>query len=751
MRDNLLCKFEPCQQRFVDLAGNRHTAHTDRLAGRTRSQVLPDLLGQERHERMEHLHQPSEQRPYRSQCRAVGRSAVGRLDHFEQPAAELVPEEAVGLHQRIRDAVRGEILLDLRQRLRQLVLEPLDRQPVAFALGKGLVLGPAADQLICVPYLVAEITALLAERLVEHQVVAGRRAEHHRNSYTVGTVLVDQVQRIGRVAQLFRHLAADLVAHDTGKVYVRKWLFAAVFVSGHDHSRHPEEDDVGRRNQIRRRIIIFYFVIVGVADTVEDRDRPQPRREPCIEHILVLTQVTDLQRHVAALFAGQLQSLFGCLGNHIPALGQVVGRNALPPPQLARDTPVLDVLHPVAVDIPVLLRHETYLVVEHCPQSRFGNLLHRHEPLHRQFRFDGHARTLRIAHVVGVCFGLLEQAGRLEVLLDLLADSKAVHADIHADLVVDRTVVVENIDCFERILLAEHVVVDVVRRRNLQRTRTETYIHIAVADQGYRTPHERHDDTRTLRQRCITLIFGIDAQRRIAQNGLRTRRGNYDITVRTLDGIAQVVEFSVRLAVDHLFVREGRLRRRIPVDHPHAAIYLALVVKVHEYLDHALGADLVHRKACTIPVARSSQLAQLLQDDATVLLLPLPGVAQELLARQARLLDTLGPQFGNNLRFGSDRGVVGTRNPAGILAHHTGTAHQHILQRIVQHVSHVEHSGHIGRRNDYGIRFTLIGRRMEEFVVYPVVVPLALDLAGVVLVSHIHNLQLSAIICNPQN
>ena len=170
--------------------------------------------------------------------------------------------------------------------------------------------------------------------------------------------------------------------------------------------------------------------------------------------------------------------------------------------------------------------------------------------------------------------------------------------------------------------------------------------------------------------------------------------------------------------------------------HAHAAVYLAFVVEVDEDLDDALGADLVHGEACAVPVARGSQLAQLLEDDAPVLLLPLPRVAQELFAREARLVDTLGLELGNNLRLGGYRGVVGTRNPAGVLALLAGAAHQHILKRVVEHVAHVEHTGHVWRRYDYGVGFAGVGLRMEKFVVDPILVPLRFDLLWRVLVCY---------------
>ena len=287
----------------------------------------------------------------------------------------------------------------------------------------------------------------------------------------------------------------------------------------------------------------------------------------------------------------------------------------------------------MAIDILILLGHELNLVLQHRAGCGLSQLLHRQEPLHRQLRLDGHTRTLRETYVVGICLGLLQQISRSQILFDLLTNHKAIHTYVHTHLVVHRTVVVEDIDSLQAILLAQHIVVHVVRRRYLQCTRTELDIDIRIADHGDRTTHQRHNHTCVGGQPVVALVVGIDAESRIAQDGLGAGRSHDDRAIRSLNLITQVVELAVRLLVDHLLVRQRGLCRGVPIDHTNTAIDLTLVVEIDKHLDHTLGARIVHREAGTIPIARSTQLAQLLQDDTTVLLLPLPSVAQELLAR----------------------------------------------------------------------------------------------------------------------
>ena len=701
--------------------------------------MLPELLGDEGHEGVEQAEQLVEELLRAGKRFGVDGALVGGLHQLEVPAAEVIPEEFVEPLEGLRDAVAAEVCLQLGDVAAHDVAEPLDGGGVHLALRERCVDLPAVDQTVGVPDFVAEVAALLAERLVEHHVVAGRRREQHRHAHAVGAVLCDEVQRVGRVAQLLGHLAADFVAHDAREVDVAEGLLVAVFVSRHNHAGHPEEDDVGARHQVVGGVVVFDFGVMRVADAVEHRDGPEPRREPRVEHVVVLAQVLGPQRGVARLGAGLLERLFERLGHHVAALGEVVGRDALAPPQLARDAPVLDVLHPVAVGVLVLLGDEADGILHDGLRGRLGQLLHREEPLHRELGLDGHARALRIADVVRILLGLFEQAGRIEVLLDLAAYVEAVLSHVHAHLVVHRAVVVEDVDDLEVVLLAQHVVVYVMGRGDLQRAGSELDVDIFVADDRNRAADQRHDDAGVGRQRGVTRVIGVDAERRIAQNGLGTRRGHDDVLLRTFDFVAQVVELAVRLLEDHLLVRESRFCGGVPVDHPHAAVDFPLLVEVAEDADDAFGAGLVHREAGALPVARGAQLAQLAQNHAAVLLLPLPGVAEELLAGELRFFDALFVEHRHHLCLGGNRGVVHARHPAGVAARHAGTAHQHVLQRVVEHVAHVEHTRNVGGRDDDGIGLTCVGLRVEEPMLNPEVVPFGLDFLRRVFVCELHD------------
>ena len=186
------------------------------------------------------------------------------------------------------------------------------------------------------------------------------------------------------------------------------------------------------------------------------------------------------------------------------------------------------------------------------------------------------------------------------------------------------------------------------------------------------------------------------------------------------------------LLIDHLLIGEGSEGLGVPVDHTDAAIDQTLIVEVAEDADYGSRASLIHGEGGAIPVARGSELTELLEDDTSILIGPIPGVGEELLTSKGMLIDTLLGELSHDFSLGRYGSMVGAGNPASVLAGHTGTTHQYILNSIIQHVAHVEHAGDIRGWNHYGIRFTIIGGGMEKTMIHPILIPLILNIFRIV-------------------
>ena len=96
-----------------------------------------------------------------------------------------------------------------------------------------------------------------------------------------------------------------------------------------------------------------------------------------------------------------------------------------------------------------------------------------------------------------------------------------------------------------------------------------------------------------------------------------------------------------------------------------------------------------------------------------MLVRPVPCVLEEFVACQVVLLDALLSETPHYLCLGGNRRMVGAGHPASVLALHACPAHKDVLYGVVEHVSHVEHTGHVRWRNNYGVWFSTIGFAAE--------------------------------------
>ena len=88
----------------------------------------------------------------------------------------------------------------------------------------------------------------------------------------------------------------------------------------------------------------------------------------------------------------------------------VPDRDPVAPPELARDAPGADVVHPVEVDALPLLGHDPHLVALDDLDRRRGELVHAAEPLERDQRLDPLAGAMREGDAVGVGLRVPDQA-----------------------------------------------------------------------------------------------------------------------------------------------------------------------------------------------------------------------------------------------------------------------------------------------------------------------------------------------------
>ena len=194
---------------------------------------------------------------------------------------------------------------------------------------------------------------------------------------------------------------------------------------------------------------------------------------------------------------------------------------------------------------------------------------------------------------------------------------------------------------------------DIVGGGNLKAARAEVHLHVVVLNHRD-FPVDKGDEDLLAPQPVMAFVARIDADGGIGHDGLRAGCGYYKELVRGVavavrDEIPQMIEMALGILVDDFVVTYCGKGLGVPVDHAHALVNPAFLVEIHEGVDYGVAEGGLHGEAGAVPVAGASKLAELLQDNASVLLFPFPGVPQELLTADILLLYALGLELCHHL------------------------------------------------------------------------------------------------------
>ena len=94
-----------------------------------------------------------------------------------------------------------------------------------------------------------------------------------------------------------------------------------------------------------------------------------------------------------------------------------------------------------------------------------------------------------MSHLVHVVLYLLDKSCLLKVFHDSFAAGKAIHTDVFATIIIESTVVVEDVDALQPIFHTEVIVVDVVGGGDLQCTGTKLAVYVFVHDDRHHTSY----------------------------------------------------------------------------------------------------------------------------------------------------------------------------------------------------------------------------------------------------------------------
>ena len=274
-----------------------------------------------------------------------------------------------------------------------------------------------------VPQLGREIAIALDARGRELDVAPLRGHGGEREAERVGAVAVDQLERIDDVALRLRHLLALLVADQRVDVDLAERHLVHEVEAHHHHAGDPEEDDVEAGDEHVGRVVARE--LRRLVRPAEGRERPKPE-----ENQVSSTSSSRLELDASAVmrrWRGDLAPRL-VLGDEDLAVGPVPGGDLMAPPELARDAPGLDVLHPVEVGLLPVLRHEHGAAALDRVDGGLRQLPRVHVPLVGQERLDDDVRAVAMRHGVDVRLDLLDQPLLLQPRDDRLPRREAVEA-----------------------------------------------------------------------------------------------------------------------------------------------------------------------------------------------------------------------------------------------------------------------------------------------------------------------------------
>ena len=628
------------------------------------------------------------------------------LGDLDVPVADLVPEELLHAAGHVAKGVVLDTLGDHLDGLGQATEHPGVGRRLHDRLAGRVALHVHEQEAAGVPDLghkrlgllgaraVDELLGLLVDVRVELDVLVVGAQREQVEAHGIGAVHANEVHGVNAVALGLGHAAAVLGQDRRIDDDVLKRHLVQEVQRAHDHAGDPQRDDVTRGDERGRGVMTLEQL--RLLRPALRGEGPKLRAKPGVQHVLVLVHVmaATLGTHVGVLGEGVLPA----------AVLAVEHGNAVAPPQLAADAPVLKVLHPGGVGLRPARGVKGDLAGVDGVERRPLELIDGHKPLLGQPRLQGGVATVAVHDGVIEVLDVIEQVMLLKPLDDGLAALVAVHAGELAVALDDHRVLVEDVDLRQVVGLTHGVIVGIVGRGDLNEAGTEVGVDVPILKDGNLAVDDGELDGLTHKGGLLG-VLRRDGNARVAEHGLGARGGDDDVVLavdRLGQRVAQVPQVALLVLVLGLVVRDSGSAVRAPVDDALATVDQSVVVPVAEDLAHGLGIVLVHGEALVVEVDGAAHALDLLDNDAAVLVGPVPAGVDKLVATDLQAADALALELLVDLGLRGDTGMVGAQHPARGLAAHAGHTDDGVLDGVIGGVAHVELAGHIGRRNGDG-------------------------------------------------
>ncbi len=337
-----------------------------------------------------------------------------------------------------------------------------------------------------------------------------------------------------------------------------------------------------------------------------------------------------------------------------------------------------------------------------------------------------------MADRVHVLVNFFDQAAALQIVNQLFAAVEAIQPLVGASLGIHNAVIVHHIDRRQLVTQPNLKVVRIVRRSHFHATGSKFGIDIFVSHNRNLAVQYRKNQ-RLADQIGIALVARAHGHGHITEHRFRAGRRHNNLPFFILHCIADVNHHAFSFDMLALFIGQRGGAARAPVNDAVSTVDQIFFIEAAEDFENRFAQPLIHCETLAVPVARRTQLFKLIDNGAAVFLFPVPDFFQEGFAFEIVATLALFGQLALHHVLGGDSGVVGARHPQCILALHAPPTNQHILNGIVERMTHVQDSGHIRRRNHNSRGFLGIRRlRGERLLLQPFGIPLFLNILRIV-------------------
>ena len=272
------------------------------------------------------------------------------------------------------------------------------------------------------------------------------------------------------------------------------------------------------------------------------------------------------------------------------------------PPELSGYTPVTDIIQPVIISLVHTLWNQLQLAAYNCFLRRLCHLTHLDEPLWLyKWLYRCLTTVMRTNHML-VWYNLHKKSECIKISNHCLSCLVTIHACILAAKLVDRSIIIHNIDLFEIMTLSNLEIVRIVCRCDLYTAGSKIFIYILISNHRNLTVREWQLQHLT-NDILVSLVLWIYCNGCITEQCLRTCGCDlYESSFLANNRIIDVPEEAILLLMYNLCIGNGCLTNRTPVYDTGTSVHISFFIQLTEYLCNCLVISFIHRETLTIPV-----------------------------------------------------------------------------------------------------------------------------------------------------